>query len=247
MTMMAADIARAVDPSWICADVGIEPDGWQRDLLRLMPKRALLCCARQTGKTLTTALMALHRASSEPKALVIVVSPSQRQSAEMLRTIRLLHARLTTAPPLGAESVLKIEMANGSRILALPGTERTVRGFSAASLVICDEAARVGDDLLAAIRPMIAVKSDAALIFLSTPAGGAFFDMAQCGDDWHRVKVTADQCPRISKQFLAEELRNLGPSEFSQEYGLQFIETSEAMFLSTTIEQAFEDFPPLWN
>ena len=67
------------------------------------------------------------------------------------------------------------------------------------------------------------------------------------GNDWHRVKVAADQCPRISAEFLAEELRNLGPTEFSQEYGLQFIETSDSMFLSTTIENAFEDFPPLWN
>ena len=51
----------------------------------------------------------------------------------------------------------------------------------------------------------------------------------------------------LERNFLAEELRNLGPTEFSQEYGLQFIETSDAMFLSSTIDQAFEDFPPLWN
>jgi hypothetical protein len=117
-------------------------------------------------------------------------------------------------------------------------------------LVIIDEAARVSDDLLAAMTPMIATKYDAALIFLSTPAGrrGMFFEAwLNGGDDWHRVQVTADQCPRISKEFLTQELRNLGPSEFSQEYGLQFIETSDSMFLSTTIENAFEDFPPLWN
>jgi hypothetical protein len=248
--VIGTDLARLIDPALFAIDAGIVPDPWQRELLRMMPKRALLLCARQTGKTTTTALMALHRALYESSALVIVVSPSQRQSAEMLRTIRLLHAKLEGVPELGAESVLKIEFSNGSRILALPGTEKTVRGFAGAALVVIDECARVSDDLLSAVRPMIATKSDAALIFLSTPAGrrGIFFEAwTHGGDDWHRVEVTADQCPRISKEFLAEELRNLGPTEFSQEYGLQFIETTDAMFLSATIEAAFEDFPPLWN
>src|SRR5512142_2985339 len=114
--MMGLDLARALDPALVACDCGITPDDWQRDLLRAMPKRALLLCSRQSGKTTTTAIMALHRALYEPNALVVVVSPSQRQSAEMLRTIRLLHSKLDGAPALGAESVLKIEMANGSRI-----------------------------------------------------------------------------------------------------------------------------------
>jgi hypothetical protein len=185
----------------------------------------------------------------EPGALVVVVSPSQRQSAEMLRTVKLMHSKLDGAPELGAESVLKLELPNGSRILALPGSEKTVRGFAGASLVVADECARIPDDMLAAISPMIATRSDAALIFLSTPAGrrGFFYEAWENGgDDWHRVKVKADECPRISKEFLAEELRNLGPTVFSQEYGLEFVETSDAMFLTAAIEAAFEDFPPLW-
>ena len=108
--MMAVDLARCFDPALIAHDCGLAPDNWQRDLLRTMPKRALLCCARQTGKTTVTALMALHRASYEPNALVVVVSPCQRQSAEMLRTIKLLHSKLSGAPLLSAESLLNIEL-----------------------------------------------------------------------------------------------------------------------------------------
>ena len=71
--MMARDISHILDPTILALDVGIVCDDWQANLLRLMPKRALLCCARQTGKTLTTALMALHRALYEPGSLTVVV------------------------------------------------------------------------------------------------------------------------------------------------------------------------------
>jgi hypothetical protein len=50
----------------------------------------------------------------------------------------------------------KLELANGSRILSLPGSERTVRGYAAADLVVIDEATRVDDELISAVRPMLA-------------------------------------------------------------------------------------------
>jgi hypothetical protein len=248
--MIGVDLARALDPVAFARDCGIVCDPWQADLLRTKPKRCLILASRQVGKTTCTALKALHRGLYEPGALIVIVSPSQRQSAEMLRTIRQLHAKLNDAPELGAESVLKVEFANGSRILALPGTERTVRGLAAASLIIVDECARVEDNLLAAIRPMMATKSDAALIFLSTPAGrrGIFFEAWHSGgDEWHRVMVRAEDCPRISAEFLAEERRQLGPTQYAAEYLLEFCDTSDAMFLSATIDAAFEDFPAIWR
>jgi hypothetical protein len=57
------------------------------------------------------------------------------------------------APVVQAESVLKLEFANGSRVLALPGSEKTIRGIAGAALVVIDEASRVEDELLAAVRP----------------------------------------------------------------------------------------------
>jgi hypothetical protein len=44
---------------------------------------------------------------------------------------------------IAAESALRLELANGARIVTLPGKEGTVRGFSDVSLLIIDEAARV--------------------------------------------------------------------------------------------------------
>jgi hypothetical protein len=233
-------------------DAGITPDPWQADLMRLNPKRALLLCSRQSGKTTATALMALHRAIYETGALVVIVSPSNRQSGEMLRQIKKLHGSLEGAPELVGDSVLKIELTNGSRILALPGTSATIRGIAGVSLIVVDEASRVEDDPMAAVRPMLATRSDGSLICLTTPAGkrGFFYEAWHSGDQnsWHRVRVAASDCPRISKEFLADELKNLGPARYSEEYELAFVDDAANAFPTAIIERAFTtEVEPLWT
>src|SRR5262245_59237282 len=98
--MMAKDMARMLDPVMLAIDAGIQPDPWQAQLLRDPPRRALLCCSRQVGKSLVAALLALWTALYAPPALVAILSPSQRQSAEMFRLLMTLYAKLEGAPAL---------------------------------------------------------------------------------------------------------------------------------------------------
>src|SRR5205823_14964600 len=123
------------------------------------------------------------------------------------------------AEPPEAESALQLELANGSRIVALPGQEGTIRAYSSVRLLVVDEASRVPDALYYAVRPMLAV-SRGRLVALSTPFGrrGWFHEAWHGAEAWERVKVTAHECPRISPAFLAEERRVLGERWFRQEY-----------------------------
>ena len=82
-----------------------------------------------------------------------MVSPSARQSGEFMRKAEEFVRRLGMRPRGDGDNAMSILLPNGSRIVGLPGNETTVRGFSAVSLLLIDEAARVGDD---------AVSSDAA-------------------------------------------------------------------------------------
>lgn len=76
-----------------------------------------------------TALLALWQALYEPGSLIVIVSPSQRQSQEMFRSLMRFYAELgSNVPGVNSETLLRAEFTNGSRILALPGSERTVRG-----------------------------------------------------------------------------------------------------------------------
>ncbi len=230
--MMARDLSGALDPA-LHRTRG-KPNCYGRALA------ARCCCAQgRRANSTVTALTALDTAIYQAPALVLLVSPSQRQSAELFRTVMIFHSKLEGAPALTMESVLQAEMTNGSRILALPGTERTIRGYAAADLVVIDEAARVEDQLLAAVRPMLATSTGGGrLIALTTPAGkrGWFFDAWTGGDDWHRTRVAASDCPKITQAFLDEELRELGAQRFSEEYGLEFLDPDECVFPTAIID-----------
>src|SRR6266511_3620863 len=71
------------DPDRVMTAVGMFPDPWQRDLLRSPSARHLVLCSRQSGKSETAAALALHTALLQPGALVLLLSPSERQSGEL--------------------------------------------------------------------------------------------------------------------------------------------------------------------
>ena len=63
--------------------LGFEPDERQAEVLRSTAKRGILNCSRQWGKSTVTAAKALHRVLTRPGSLVLVASPSKRQSRGM--------------------------------------------------------------------------------------------------------------------------------------------------------------------
>jgi Terminase large subunit, T4likevirus-type, N-terminal len=247
--LMAKDLMRAFDPTLLMRDAGIEPDPWQAKLLTERPKRALLLCSRQSGKTETAITLGEWTALYEPGSLTLIVSPSQRQSGEVFRRLMILHGKLKEVPGLVAESALRAEYSNGSRVIALPGSERTTRGYAGAKLIIVDEASRCDDALFAALRPSMATV-DGSLIMLTTPFGkrGEFYRAWTEGEGWTRIRVPASMCPRLTKAFLDEERHELGPMRFSEEYELAFLEPDETVFMTALIDRAFTtEVHPLWQ
>ena len=244
---LSRDFARALSPVLLARDVGIDPDPVQSTLLTTTSNRVLLNCTRQWGKSTTAGLVATHEAIYGEalhgfKPMVVLISPSQQQSGELFKKIHGFWERLPGAPAAEQESLTRMELANGARIVSLPGSEATTRGFSAATLVVMDEAARVEDALLAAVRPMLAT-TGGRFIALSTPKGrrGWFFETWTHGEGWERVMVKASECPRISPEFLAQEREALGPLLYSQEYECEFIDSDTSAFSSQLIEQALHD------
>ena len=145
----ARTLSLMLDPSLILRAQTLFPDSWQRDLLLSTDNSVLLCCSRQAGKSTTVAALALHTALFRVPALVLILSPTLRQSGEFFRKVK--DAYNARGRPSGAviENSSTLELGNGSRIVCLPGKEGTVRSFSAVDLLILDEAARVAaDDVL---------------------------------------------------------------------------------------------------
>jgi hypothetical protein len=243
-------MSAALDPTRLLRSAGLEPDDWQRRLLLEPWDRALLNITRQGGKSTTVAAEALHTALYRKDALVLILAPARRQSKELLTKVWGLYRDVGRPVRVDNRSELRVRFDNGSRLIALPGTEKTVRGFSAVDLIIADEAARVSDALYEAIRPMLAV-SEGRLVGLTTPHGkrGWFYEAwSDPTQDWHRVKVTAEECPRLSEEFLRQEKREIGRWMYRQEYLCEFVDPVGQMFRTDEIEGAFDpDVEPLFE
>jgi hypothetical protein len=146
------------------------PDLVQADLLGRRVRRGLVNCTRQWGKSTVTAAKAVHQAYFFPNSLTLMVSPTARQSAEFLRKAAVFVGRLGIRARGDGDNENSLLFPNGSRLVALPGSEATVRGFSKVSLLLIDEASRVSDEMYRAVRPMLAV-GDGDLLIMSTPNG----------------------------------------------------------------------------
>jgi hypothetical protein len=200
----------------------------------------LILCSRQAGKSTTAAAIALAVALTEPGSLILLLSPTLRQSGELFRDKLLrLYDALGRPMPAVQRTALTLELANGSRVVSLPESEGNIRGFSGVKLLVIDEATRVGDPLYKAVRPMLAV-SQGRLLALTTAWAkqGWFYDAWHGSAKWDRVKVAADQCPRISPGFLAEERAALGPRWYGMEYLCEFADAVESVFSSEDVRAA---------
>src|SRR5262245_13378358 len=71
------------DPLSLMVRIGFEPDPWQARLLRSDASRILLLASRQAGKSEVAAALALREALVVPGSLVLLLSPSERQSGEL--------------------------------------------------------------------------------------------------------------------------------------------------------------------
>lgn len=237
------------DPVAFSRQIGIDPDEWQADLLESSDPEVILNCSRQSGKSTTTAILAMHTALYQPRSLVLLLSPGLRQSGELFKKCSTVYEAAGRPVPSFSETALTITLVNGSRIVSLPGQEGTVRGYSGVRLAIIDEAAWVMDQLYYAIRPMLAV-SNGRLILMSTPFGKRGFfhhEWTEGGSGWHRFRVTAEQCPRISAEFLANERARMPEARYLEEFGCEFGDSEGAVFSYEQIQAALSDeVTPLW-
>ena len=216
---------------------GKMPDPWQVEVLTSPERQLLLLGSRQCGKTLACAALVLA-AALKPNSLVLVLGPSDRQSKEFLRKVMLFWMAAGRPEQVsGGDTTTKLELANGSRVIALPDSEGTIRNYSDVALLCIDEASRVSDELYLAVRPMLAV-SGGRIAALSTPFGrrGWFWEAYQTDPSWRKWTVTAEQAPRVLP-FMEQEKANGMPERYlEQEFFCRFLDPLDAVFRGEDIQ-----------
>src|SRR5271170_5194131 len=162
------DIAYQIDPAlWVRKVLGVEPAPWQAQFLRAPRGASILALtARQVGKTTAAAWAIAHYMLFTPGGLSVIACPAQRQSKEAVRRVR--DILIKVGAELRGDNIYELELKNGSRVLALPSTDDSIRGLTVDGWIVADEAARLSDDLISALRPMRARRPEARLAMLST-------------------------------------------------------------------------------
>ena len=201
--------------------------------------RLLLNATRQSGKSTVAALKAAWTVLQG--GLAVVVSPSLRQSGFLFR--KLARHLVASDAAFRRETMTEVELVSGGLAVSLPGDRPAMlRGLSlrhdGPAVLIVDEASRVRDELWATISPMLAAAPAAQQILLSTPAGasGEFHRAWSSDEDWERVQITADQCPRIS-------LRISLPSAS----GLAMLSTGRSISVPSSRRRAASSTPRCWR
>jgi len=261
ITDLMMNISGVLSPVYYLKSLGWKPFEWQ-EKATAKHKRLVLNCNRQAGKSTVVSAKASHKAKYYPNSLILLIAPSERQSAELMLKVEKFLSYDTSIPAFTLNNKLEKEFANKSRILALPGSEKTTRGFSDPDMVIIDEASRCGDDLFYALLPMME-KTDSELILMSTPHGkrGFFYD-AWNSPNWKKIEVIgqdilgryknekqyrkqkeeqgvwASYSPRHTKDSLQMKLEIMGEWWYRQEYCGEFVESEDNVFNNDDIMAA---------
>ncbi|MBL8212580.1 MAG: terminase family protein, partial [Bryobacterales bacterium] len=227
--------------------LGLQPDPLQAEILSSRARRGILCCTRQWGKSTIVAAKAVHQAFLHPDSTILVSGPCERQSALLVRKCADMLLTLGVPKRGDGHNRISLELPNGSRIIGLPHTETNIRGFSAPSLILIDEAAVVHDSIYHALVPMQAT-NDGALWLLSTPREkrGFFYNEWIASDtDWHKIRATALDCPRISQAWLDRRARRLPKAAFEQEFLCVFRSSQLSLFQDEDLQAALAPTPTL--
>ncbi len=224
-------------------------DEQQQKIMNPKNKRVIVNCHRQWGKSTISSLLCFHRALFYERSLCLLVAPSLRQSSENFRKIADALEVISPKPELEEDTKLTLKFSNGSRIISLPGSQKTVRGFTAPDLIIIDEAAQASDDLFGALLPMLTNNPEGRIILASTPWGqqGHFFKIwTEGGPEWLKIKVVASENPRVRPEVLEEAKRSPnGALWYQQEYEGVFIASDTQLIDIDLIKKALNPNVPI--
>jgi len=221
--------------------LSVEPFRYQAELLEDTSKRIVACMGRQTGKTTTIAMKAIHFADTNPKVTVLITAPSLRQSMIMFdRIATFVYSSAYLRNKIVRATRTLIHFENGSKIIALPCSENLLRGYTA-HMVILDEASWIPEEVITQVLFPMLTTTQGYAIFLSTPWDkNHFFYRAFVNPSYKVHKVKSEECPLVTDDFLGEMRQNMTREAYLMEYEAEFVEALNSYFPQELIRKCVE-------
>ena len=232
--MSAQDVAALRELRVFAEVIGFPLTDAQAQALRLETRQTVIVAPRQTGKSYSLAVLALHQAFLAREQRVLIVSAGEDAARRLLAEVRRMAAGGVLAGSVVEDGASLLRLSNGSEVRSVPASERQIRGWSV-DLLIVDEAALVADDLVfGAAIPTTAARPGARVVLASSPWGpsGAFYRAVVAGDSDHsRVfRWRLGDAPWITSE-MVEFARSVLPGpRFRAEYEGEFVGASDAFF-----------------
>jgi len=236
-----------------------QPYDYQFELLENFQEHRFCCvlAARQSGKTTVVGVFALWYAIFHPDKNIGIVSNKEASSKMILSRIKRMYE---TLPPWLKPGVTEYSKTfttfdNGTRILISATSPDAFRGESL-NLLISDELAFVpkhqAEEFWAANYPTISASKTAKIIVISTPQGmfnifHKIYSQAERGENtFFSKKITWSRVPGRDDEWAQEQLKNLGPQKFAQEFScvsgdtiITTEDTSDGNIYQLTIEDFY--------
>jgi len=216
-----------IDKPWLTLDP------WQEKYINT-EGNCFLLCGRQSGKTAAMSIKFGKRAATRPNSKILMIAYTEKQAYNLFfKTLMYLEAKHQKLICRGKDKPTQheISLTNGSQIMCyacgLKG--EGIRTFTVTDLVI-DEAAPMAREVFVSTMPMLSV-TKGTLDISSTPRGkaGFFYDCSK-RDDFTKFYVSAENCPRHTKEFLKSQSEVMTKLEFAQEYLAKFLDELRQFF-----------------
>lgn len=206
-------------------------DQWQKEYIKSTDTNCFLLCGRQSGKTTAASIKFGEIAVNQPngvKEIILMIAETEKQAYNLFfKTLMYLEAKHPKSIKRGLVKPTKhiINLKNGSIIMCYAAgiTGSGLRTFTLTRLVI-DEAAPMAREIFVATMPMLSV-TGGICDMMSTPRGkqGYFYETS-LDPTYKKFYVSAEDCPRHSKEFLAAQKLRMTELEYAQEYLAMFLD-----------------------
>lgn len=207
--------------------------------------------ARQIGMTTAMCFEAIKMALNK-RCSILILSTTERQSMEVIDRIQNLLSIFKQAVNLKLirESRSEIMFPNRSKIISLPASPSSIRGYS--GHVFLDEFAFHKDSkaIWTAVFPIIS--KGYSLRIVSTPAGktGKFYELWESAEElgFSRHKITIYDAIKDGLKIDLDLIKkNLDPESFAQEYECEFIDEAFSYFPLELIYSAISSECDAWD
>jgi hypothetical protein len=234
--------------------VDFKPYPYQKKLFKEFNENRfnIVLACRQSGKSITSVIYILWYAIFNPEKTIAILANKGATAREMLGRITLALENLPFFLQPGCKELNKgnITFSNNAKIIASATSGSSIRGLSI-DLLFLDEFAFVERDaeFYTSTYPVISAGNETKVIITSTAngVGNMFYKLWEGSqkkiNDFKSTRVDWFDVPGRDEEWKKQTIANTSELQFEQEYGNNFIGTSNTLVSSNCLLSLKPSYP----